>query len=770
MTDATSQADGHAPGAESARRANPDLDGTPGLGAAAGGTAPTAPDSGEASAWPGWPGVARPAGWFLPVPGEAAPPARPGMEPARADAGPEPDQPPGLRHSAGLGEQERDESDDRRDDPGQGDDQRDDSGRDDDQRDDPGRGDSWQEDPQPTAVYQVPQSWPESAVVGQTAALRGRAGGPGFAVSPTAVRGLYDPANRSGWQLAQQVWQESGINWEPPAEPSAAEPSAAEAEPEPGLGEDPRGGLPGQSWPAGAPDQAAPQPAFPAFPLGAPTLADTPALPGPETGARPVGSRVGEARPSEARQSEARPGEARPHQAAEPDEARPYQAAEPDEARPYLAGEPDELFRAWQGSVRQAASGVQPRTKERHRRAWQVARVGVPAAIIVTVGAGALMMLTGKTNQMLANRLNHGSPAPGARASAVVTAAPALASGAFPGYPGQRGTVTIRSLASAGGTWVAVGTADNHPAIWRRATGGTWTLVSATTPAVYQRPGVETLTSVAHGPAGWIAVGHVISGVANPQPIVVTSVDGGTWQPLDSLTTFAGPDGVFMGVTASRNGYVVVGRRVDGSQKPAAIWWSADLRNWVSGGNGELAGSLPSSTAYAVAATETGFVAVGSHGSCHTIWTSQDGRQWSAYDVPRPAGTSYASLREVTVNGTQVVAAGYAITKVGDVPIAVVSKDGGWHWHQIVLSAPGGLGSVLALSAAGHGFVAAGRAGPAAAPRAVTWSSPDGRSWSAAAAAGGGASQITALTASGSTVSGTAQQGADPFIVTVPSP
>jgi len=552
----------------------------------------------------------------------------------------------------------------------------------------------------------------------------------------------------------------------------------AEPEPEPGRGEDPHGGLPGQSWPADAPGQAAPQPAFAEFPLGAPTLADTLAPPRPEAGARPAGSRPGESRPAGSRPGEAELGEPelgeeRPYRAAGPGEARPYQTGEPGEAGPYQTGEPDEpdeLVRAWQGSARQAASGVRPRTPAPRRSVWQVARVGVPVAVIVTVGAGALMMLTGKTNDMLANRASQGSPPPGARGSAAGSTAPALAGAAFPGYPGQQGAVTIRSLASAGGTWLAVGTADNHPAIWRRAADGSWTLVSAATPAVYQRPGVETLTSVAHGPAGWIAVGHVISGVTNPQPVVVTSADGVTWQPLDSLTAFAGPDGVFMGVTASRNGYVVAGRRVDGSQKSAAIWWSADLRNWVSGTSGGHGGSLAGSTAYAVAATPAGFVAVGSHGGCHTVWTSPDGRQWSAYDVPRPTGTSYASLREVTVNGTQVVAAGYAITKVGYVPIAVVSKDDGWHWRQIMLSAPGGLGSVLALSAAGHGFVAAGRAGPVAAPRAVTWSSPDGRSWSAATAAGGAASQITALTAAGSTVSGTAQQGADPFIVTVPSP
>src|SRR5215469_4766913 len=142
MTDATSQANGRAPGAESARRASPDLDGTPRYGAAAGGTAPTAPDSGEASAWPGWPGVARPAGWFLPASGEAAPPARPGMEPVRADAGPEPDPEPGPRHSARPDEPGSDESGDQRDDMRQGDDLRDGSGR----------GDFSRADPQPTAL------------------------------------------------------------------------------------------------------------------------------------------------------------------------------------------------------------------------------------------------------------------------------------------------------------------------------------------------------------------------------------------------------------------------------------------------------------------------------------------------------------------------------------------------------------------------------------------------------------------------------------------
>jgi hypothetical protein len=35
-----------------------------------------------------------------------------------------------------------------------------------------------------------------------------------MAVPPGAVAGVLDPAQRSSWQLAQEVWQESGVTWE----------------------------------------------------------------------------------------------------------------------------------------------------------------------------------------------------------------------------------------------------------------------------------------------------------------------------------------------------------------------------------------------------------------------------------------------------------------------------------------------------------------------------------------------------------------------------
>jgi len=383
--------------------------------------------------------------------------------------------------------------------------------------------------------------------------------------------------------------------------------------------------------------------------------------------------------------------------------------------------------------------------------------VGVPAAVLVTVGAGAVMMLTGKTDGMLATRASEGTPAPAAGDSAV----------AFAGYAGQHGTVTVNSIATAAGTRLAVGSADGHPAIWRRAANGTWTLVSAATPALFQRPGMESLTSVAHGPAGWIAVGEVASG-STQQPVVITSPDGVTWQAVTGTAPFAAPGTFVMAVTASQNGYVVVGRQVSGGRTFAALWWSGDLRNWVTGSNGGLDGRLESSAVYAVGATTTGFVAAGAHGGGHTIWTSADGKTWSIYDVPKPPGATNALLSQVAVNGSRVVTAGYVVGKAGDIPVVVVSTDGGTHWQQILLSAPNGLGSISTLTAAGNGFVAAGEAGPAGATHAVTWTSPDGLTWSAATPVSAG--QITALTATGSTVSGTAQRGASPSVVTFAAP
>jgi Protein kinase domain len=336
---------------------------------------------------------------------------------------------------------------------------------------------------------------------------------------------------------------------------------------------------------------------------------------------------------------------------------------------------------------------------------------------------------------------------------------------AFPGHQGQQGGVTVRSVASAGGTRLAVGGAGGHPAIWR-CSSGSWQLVPAG--AVPALQGSGELSSVAHGPDGWIAVGDAGSGAA-PQPVAVTSANGESWQPVNSQTAFTGPGACVTAVAAGEHGYAVVGKHVSGSRVFAAMWPSADLRSWAQGDNdaaGTLDGRQQHSMVNAVAATPGGFVAVGTHGSGGVVWTSADGgQQWSFIDyssahVPN-TGVPAGALLVVAAGGSRIVTAGYEVAAGGgDVPVVVVSTDGGLHWNlPITLGTPGGQdGRVTALTVGGSGFTAAGQAGPARAQRTVTWRSPDGLTWSKAAPAASGTSAVTALAAAGETVTGAAQQ------------
>jgi hypothetical protein len=285
-----------------------------------------------------------------------------------------------------------------------------------------------------------------------------------------------------------------------------------------------------------------------------------------------------------------------------------------------------------------------PAMTARRRRPRRAVRIGVPVALVAVIAiVGAVLALTRKPAQVLADRGNQA----------------ALTGAALSGYPGQRGAVTVSSIASDGGTQQAAGSADGQPAIWRRGAGGGWTLASPASSAVYQRSGAGSLTSVAHGPAGWIAVGGAVSGAAR-QPIVVTSADGVTWHALDRLAAFAGPAGYVTyvtAVTAGPDGYVIAGKEASATRTIAAMWWSADLRTWVPGSNGHLDGRLKPSTVYAAAATPAGFVAVGTHGSGEIIWTSADGRNWIKHDMAVPSGASAGKLSLVTVNGSRAVAA-----------------------------------------------------------------------------------------------------------------
>jgi hypothetical protein len=442
-------------------------------------------------------------------------------------------------------------------------------------------------------------------------------------------------------------------------------------------------------------------------------------------------------------------------------------------------GESDELFRAWQGSVKEAASQRTPwsdrRPPARRGHGRQAARIGVPAAVIVTVGAGALILLTGRANHMLAmsssnGPLSAGQPGAGAFASGQAngSAAPGPADPAgtgqvLAGYPGGHGSVGVAAMWSAAGTTMAVGSADAHPAVWRHAADGSWSLVSAA--ALGGLTG--HLTSVAQGPSGWIAVGSAReNGVA--EPVIFTSPDGVTWTGLPALTTLAGSDAQFVGVAAGPGGYLVVGKIGSGSNERAGFWWSGDLKSWVSG-----SGMGAPSHAGAAVAVKDGFVAVGAMANCHTIWLSPDGQHWTEHDLSKPSGASTATLESVAADQDgRFVAAGSATGSAGDIPLVVTSADDGAHVTQVVLQAPQGPASVTTVTATSDGFVAVGLAGPAHAQRAVEWTSPDGVTWSSATpVASAGANAITAMTGTGTgtTVTGTAEQGTGPSVMAIPA-
>ena len=382
-------------------RANSGLEDSAGPDGAERFGAPANPGSGAAANWPQWPGVARPAGWFLPVPGEAAPPGEPGTEPARTEeSGPKPGTEPPTRA-------------------------------------------------EPTG--------PAAPVVGPTAALRGRPGGPGFIVCPEAENGPAAGSAKSGWQLAHGLWRGSGIRWEEPA------PGPLPARP------------PGHAEQAFAASQAF---------LSAPAFADAP----PEAVVR---------------------------------------------SAPIRTGEAGERFRAWSDSVREASAPPVPPARpgnaaRRRNVVWRLAgtgaSVGVPAAVIVTVGAGAIMMLTGKSGPMLGSSAEQNSRV---RGTATAPAGGGGQPGGFGGYPGQHGTVTVNSFASSGGTRLAVGAADGHPAIWRRGASGTWSLVSAGQPA-FTAPGLAP--SAVYGVTA-TAAGFVAVGTHSGRPAVWTTRNGLSWTP-----------------------------------------------------------------------------------------------------------------------------------------------------------------------------------------------------------------------------------------------
>jgi hypothetical protein len=323
----------------------------------------------------------------------------------------------------------------------------------------------------------------------------------------------------------------------------------------------------------------------------------------------------------------------------------------------------------------------------------------------------------------------------------------------------------VEAVGTANRLIVAVGSSNGDPAVWHSADGRSWQRAQTTT-----RAGMQRLTSVTGGLAGWLAVGQ--DGTAPRHPLVLTSRDGSSWQRTDGAAVFrAKGDSALTTYAAAMGpaGYVVVGE--DGFS--AASWFSPDLKSWERGTAPDRKALKGTDTTgrwmHDVAGGPSGYVAVGglndptAHGakpSRPAVWTSADGRRWTLRQLPLPGGSVGAWFDHVSAKGSVVVASGTASVPSGSRAFAFLSVDGGRSWQQVSL--PTGDDTSAAVdtsSSTPKGFVIAGTTGQPGSADVVMWTSADGRTWTASRPRGTGLSgrgdqKLTGLTAVGTDLLG----------------
>ncbi|HXX59746.1 MAG TPA: hypothetical protein VEI48_00480 [Candidatus Sulfotelmatobacter sp.] len=233
-------------------------------------------------------------------------------------------------------------------------------------------------------------------------------------------------------------------------------------------------------------------------------------------------------------------------------------------------------------------------------------------------------------------------------------------------------------------------------------------------------PAVDTtMTGVASGPGGLVAVGWIFQGFHGE---AWHSTDGSTW----SLDGQLAEDSVLQAVAADASRYVAVG--LDGQGGTA--WSSADGVTWQQTASHEAFAASPLRLT-AVASWNGGFVIAGYEGTEFgsgraAFWLSSDGLTWQR----APDSDAFADARPaaVTAGGPGLVAVGTAGPADAPGPAVVWTSADGLHWRRVAAS-PTFTGARMrtVASVPGIGLVAAGE--DLSGDQGVVWTSSTGAVW-----------------------------------------
>jgi hypothetical protein len=377
-------------------------------------------------------------------------------------------------------------------------------------------------------------------------------------------------------------------------------------------------------------------------------------------------------------------------------------------------------------------------SSRRPRSAWGwgalVATGGVAAGLIL------VLILAGRPSPPT----GYASPTPHPTSSASETPVPSTST--VPSPPllsviptaALAGEDEIRAIIEVDGRLIGVGRHNDQGAVWTSVDSASWTL-APDLPAEGHGDLATTMTSIVQAPGGLVAVGSS-AGIDFSTALIWYSVDGQQWISVYGLgapdPAVVAPFGSAAAVAAGGPGFVALGLSSDdGFTGRPQVWTSADGRDWTAVDSQRLTGSVND-----VIGGAGMLVAVGGSDTAAAAFVSSDGATWTA--APEQKALQGAEMTSVAFRNDAFVATG-SVTGPGDTfpstPAIWQSRDG-LQW-SLVLQGESGQ-RISQVVSAEAGFVAIGGHFPSAGwsydpadpiPPSDTiqlWFSTDGVSWS----------------------------------------